>query len=192
MLMPFGSAFAINNVHIAPENLTILFFVTGVASIVIMPLVGRLSDKINKFTLFAIGSSISILMVLIYTNLGVIPLWQLLVINVILFMGIMSRMIPAGALTTAIPEMRDRGAFMSLNGSLQQMAGGIAAISAGFIVTQQSKTSPLEHYNILGIAVATVILICLFFVYRVSVLVKDQFAKKEIKTEQAVPVVVGE
>jgi hypothetical protein len=43
-----------------------------------------------------------------------------------MMMGIMSRMIPSSALTSAIPEMADRGAFMSINASLQQIAGGIA------------------------------------------------------------------
>jgi hypothetical protein len=59
-----------------------------------------------------------------------------------------------------------------VNASLQQMAGGVAALSAGLIVTQETKTSPLEHYDILGIVVSVMIVICIFFVYRVSELVK--------------------
>ena len=66
-----------------------------------------------------------------------------------LFMGIMSRMVPATALASAIPDMKDRGAYMSINSSLQQMAGGIAAVCAGLIVTQTTKTSPIEQYDIL-------------------------------------------
>ena len=187
MLMPFGSAFVINNLGIAPEHLTLLFFLTGISSIIIMPLVGRLSDKIDKFKLFTIGSIVAIVMINIYTNLPPVPLWQLISINILLFMGIMSRMIPSTTLTSAIPEMKDRGAFMSLNGSLQQMAGGIAAVSAGLIVTQKTKTSPLENYPILGIVVSVVIIICLFFVYRVSVMVKKKIATKEVTPDQ-VPV----
>ena len=61
---------------------------------------------------------------------------------------------------------------MSINSSLQQMAGGIAAIFAGLIVVQKTKTSPLEHYDTLGYVVSAVILICIYFLYRVSVLVK--------------------
>lgn len=172
MLMPFSSAFLVNNIKIPQEQLTLVFMFTGISSVIIMPIVGRLSDKIDKFKLFTIGSFLAIGMVLIYTNMPVIPLWEVVVINMILFMGIMSRMVPATALATAVPEMKDRGAFMSINSSLQQMAGGIAAVCAGLIVTQQSKTSPIEHYNILGYVVGAIILICLFFVYRVSVLVK--------------------
>jgi predicted MFS family arabinose efflux permease len=181
MLMPFGSAFLVNNVHISYNQLPITFLCTGLASIIIMPVVGKLSDRIDKFKIFAVGSFISFVMILIYTNIGTTPLWEVIAINCVMFMGIMGRMIPASALNTAIPDMRDRGAFMSINASLQQMAGGIAAVVAGMIVTQQGKTAPLEHYNILGYVVAAVILICMFFVYRVSVLVKKKFASAASK-----------
>src|SRR6185436_18093619 len=43
MLMPFTSAFIVNNVGIAQEKLPIIFFCTGISSIIIMPLIGKLS-----------------------------------------------------------------------------------------------------------------------------------------------------
>lgn len=180
MLMPFGSAYLVNNLKVPQEQLAMIFLCTGIASIVIMPLVGKLADRIDKFKLFAAGSALAIVMILIYTNLPPIPLWQIIGINMILFMGIMSRMIPAVALTTSIPEMRDRGAFMSINGSLQQMAGGIAAIAAGFIVSQPAKDAPLQNYSVLGLVVSGAIILCAFFVYRVSLVVK-----RKAKTVQA-------
>jgi predicted MFS family arabinose efflux permease len=172
MLMPFSSAYLINNLQISQEHLPVIFMATGISSLVIMPLVGRLSDRIDKFHLFAGGSCLAIIMILVYTNLSPVPLWQIIVINMIMFMGIMSRMIPAMSLTMGIPEMKDRGAFMSINSSLQQMAGGIAAICAGLIVHQPGKAAPLVHYNWLGIVVSAVIVLCIYFVYRVSELVK--------------------
>ncbi|SDL70618.1 Predicted arabinose efflux permease, MFS family [Pedobacter sp. ok626] len=172
MLMPFGSAYLINNINITQQELPMVFMFTGLASIVIMPLVGKLSDKVDKFMLFTGGSVLAIILILIYTNLGPIPLWQVVVVNMVLFMGIMSRMIPATTLTMSVPDIKDRGAFMSVNASLQQMAGGIAALSAGLIVTQETKSSPLENYDILGIVVSVMIVVCIFFVYKVSELVK--------------------
>jgi predicted MFS family arabinose efflux permease len=176
MLMPFGSAYLVNNIHISQEELFKVFMFTGLASIVIMPVIGKLSDKVDKFIVFTGGSVLAIVLILIYTNLSPVPLWQIIAINMVLFMGIMSRMIPATALTMSVPDMKDRGAFMSVNASLQQMAGGIAALSAGLIVTQKTKTSPLEHYDTLGIVVSVLTVVCIFLVYRVSVMVK----KKEL------------
>lgn len=172
MLMPFGSAYLINNIGISQAQLPMIFLATGISSIVIMPVVGRLSDRFNKFTIFSVGSFVAIVMILIYCNLPPVPMWQIMVVNVFLFMGIMSRMIPATTLTTAIPEMHDRGAFMSVNASLQQVAGGIAAVCASLIVHQPAPGAPLENYGILGLVVSAVILLCLWFVYRVSILVK--------------------
>jgi len=117
-------------------------------------------------------------MVLLYTNLGATPLWLVIIFNVLMMAGIMSRMVPAGALTTAIPVMQDRGAFMSISSSLQQIAGGIAAAFAGMIVVQKDKFSPLEHYNTLGYVVVCLSAISVYMLYRVNRLIKSRNAKK--------------
>jgi predicted MFS family arabinose efflux permease len=185
MLMPFGSAYLINNIKITQHELPVVFLTGGLASIVIMPLIGKLSDKYNKFYIFCIGSVIAIIMILIYTNLPPVPLWGIIVINMIMFMGIMGRIIPSTTLVTAIPEMRDRGAFMSINASLQQMAGGIAAVFAGLIVKQPHKTGPLLHYPVLGLVVSAAIVLCMFLIYRVSVLVKSKTSEPPVNLSPA-------
>jgi len=174
MLQPFGSAYLVNNIHISQLQLPMVFFFTGLSVLFIMPIVGKLSDKVSKFWLFTAGSILSIIMIVIYTNLDPIPLWEVVVINMILFMGIMSRMIPATTLNTAIPEMKDRGAYMSITSSLQQIAGGIAAVCAGFIVHQKTKASPLENYDILGYVIAVITLCSVVLMWRVSQLVKSK------------------
>lgn len=176
MMMPFASVFLVNNIHIHHDDLPIIFLCTGIASIVIMPIVGRLSDKINKFRLFVAGSALAMAMVLVYTNLVPVPLWAIVLLNMVMFVGIMSRMVPAMSLVTAIPAMTDRGAFMSINSSLQQMAGGIAAIVAGAIVVQPAKEAALLHYPVLGLVVVGAMLVCAVFVYRVSKLATDPAA----------------
>lgn len=185
MLMPFTSAFLVNNVHIAQVDLPIIFLFTGLSSIIIMPIIGRLSDRINKMTLFTIGSLVAISMVIIYTNLTPVPIWVVIVINMILFMGIMSRMVPAMALNSAIPDMADRGAYMSINSSLQQMAGGVAAIFSGLVVIQQTKTSPIENFNILGYVMAALIIWCIYLVSRISKLVAAKGAANPQPATQA-------
>ncbi len=176
MLMPFGSAFSINNLHIHQEQLQWLYLVSGLSSVVIMPLVGRLSDKYDKYKVFFTGSVIAIIMVNIYVNLPVVSLVTLMIVNVFLFMGIMSRIVPATTLNSAIPDMADRGAFMSVCAALQQMAGGIGAFAAGLIVHQKTSSSPLENYHILGIVVSAFTVICLFLVYQVSLVVKAKLS----------------
>jgi len=181
MMMPFGSAFARNNLGISKEQLPLLFMVGGCATLIVMPLVGKLSDKIDRFKLFAIGCLWMMATVLVYTHLSVTPLWIVMIFNIAMMIGIMSRMVPASAIMTSVPEMKDRGAFMSINGSLQQIAGGIAAAVGGMIVIQKTKTSPLEHYDTLGYVVVSITLLSIFMIYRVS-----EMIKKKVQTEQAV------
>ncbi len=174
MLMPFTSAFLVNNVLIPQKNLPLIFLFTGLSSIIIMPIIGRISDKIDKFKLFTIGSLIACVMIVIYTNLTPVPIWLVIIINMVLFMGIMSRMVPATALSSAVPDMIDKGAYMSVNSSLQQMAGGLAAIFAGLVVSQPSKTGPIENFNVLGFVMVGLILWCVYLMSRVSKIVKSK------------------
>ncbi|NHA03982.1 MFS transporter [Mucilaginibacter sp. HC2] len=174
MMMPFGSAFAINNLGLTNGQLPILFMVAGLSSLAIMPLVGKLSDKMSKFKIFTIATIWMMLMCVLYTNLGVTAFPLVILYNILMMMGVMSRMIPSSALTSAIPDMADRGAFMSINSSLQQIAGGVAAAVAGMIVTQQGKGAPLQHYNIVGYVIVVISIITILLMRRVDNLIKKK------------------
>jgi predicted MFS family arabinose efflux permease len=185
MMMPFGSAFAINNLQITQHQLPIIFLVSGLSTLIIMPLIGKLSDRIDKFKIFAIASAWMIIMVILYTNLGATPLIMVIILNILMMAGIMSRMIPSQALITGIPVMQDRGAFMSINASLQQIAGGIAAAFAGIIVIQKTKFSPLEHYNTLGYIIVCISVLSVFLLSRVSSMVKNKSKEEKRQKEQS-------
>ena len=173
LMMPFGSAFAVNNLGVSQQELPLIFMLTGVSSLIVMPLVGKLSDKYNKFTIFVVGSIWAVVMTLVYTNLSVTPLYLIIILNILLFMGISSRMIPSSTLTSAIPNVQDRGAFMSINSSLQQIAGGISTMLAGLIIVQKTKDSPLENYPILGLIGSFFIILTIWFIYRVYRIVRS-------------------
>jgi predicted MFS family arabinose efflux permease len=166
-MMPWGSAFAVNNVGLSQKELPFLFMVVGVATFITMPIIGLLADKINKFQLFMWASIVMIASVLVYVELGETTLFVLIVVNIFMMGGIMARMVPSQALTSSVPELHDRGAFMSINASLQQIAGGIAAIIGGKIVWQASPSAPLMNFDLLGYVVVGVILINIYLTRRV-------------------------
>ena len=168
MIMPWGSVYAINNLKVTEEQLPILFMISGIATLLIMPFIGKLSDKIDKFKLFVIASVWMIVVVLIYANLVPVPFWVVVALNVLMMMGVMARMVPSVALVSALPELHDRGAFMSINSSLQQLAGGVAAAIGGMIVVQKDNFSPIENYDTLGLVVAVFVVVCMFMLRRVS------------------------
>lgn len=176
MLMPFSSIFLVNNVHITNEQLSIVFLFTGLSSLVMMPLIGKLSDKFDRFRIFTFASIAAAIMVVLYTHLPVMPLWSVVIFNMIFFAAIMSRMSPAMALNSMVAKPEDRGAYMSISASLQQTAGGLGALLAGLIVHQSSATSPIEHFDVLGYVAVAIFIFCIYLVSRVDVSLKQQAA----------------
>jgi MFS family permease len=136
---------------------------------------GKLADRIGKFNLFFSGTAISMAMVAIYTHLQVTPLWVVTALNIILFVGISSRMISSSALISAIPQPQDRGAFMAINSAIQQLSGGVAAALAGIIVVK-TESGYLENYPELGYVVMVSMVIALVMMY-----VVDRHVKKNRK-----------
>jgi predicted MFS family arabinose efflux permease len=177
MIMPWGSVYAINNLHVTQEQLPLLFMIAGVATLLMMPLIGKISDKINKFTIFTFASAWMIIVVVIYANLGVTSFSIVVILNVLMMMGVMARMVPSVALVSELPKLQDRGAFMSVNSSLQQMAGGIAAAIGGMIVVQKDLHSPIEHYDTLAYVVSFFVILCVIMLYRVQKIIKETKSK---------------
>lgn len=164
MLMPFGSAFSVHNLGLTMEQLPMVYMITGVVAMFAGPLMGRLSDAIGKFPVFGLSSALTLVMVLIYCNLGVTPLAVVILVNCLLFIGVSGRMIPAQALMSAVPSLPNRGAFMSVNASVQQISGGIASYAAGLIVVQ-TASGDLLHYDILGYVVGGAMMIAMALIY---------------------------
>lgn len=162
MMMPFGSAYAVNNLGVRQDQLKILFMVAGAGTLIVMPIIGRFADKVNKLTMFTVASLWMVTMVLIYTNLPDVPFIWVVIINTCMMLGVMARMVPAMAMTSALPQMQDRGAFMSINSSLQQISGGLAAAIGGLIVKQETPNSPLQHFDWVGYCMLA---ICLYNIY---------------------------
>jgi len=173
--MPFGSAFSVNNLGISLDHLPLIYMITGLCSMAAGPFIGKLSDKYGKYKLFVAGSILSVILVLIYCNLGVTPLGIVILINVILFIGITTRIVSAQALMSAVPDPADRGAFMSINSAIQQFSGAIAAGAAGLIVYQTSS-GLIENYDILAYVVVGAVIITAVMMYFI-----DKFVSQKTK-----------
>lgn len=167
MLMPFMSVFMVHNIGLPVEKLPLVYMITGAFSIVAGPLIGRASDVYGKFKVFSFGCAVTIVMVVIYTHLHFNPLWVLVVVIVLLQIGIFSRMISASALMSALPKPADRGSYMSISSSLQQMSGGVAAVVAGLIVVQTPR-GELLHFDTLGYVLVCSTLITLALMYLID------------------------
>jgi predicted MFS family arabinose efflux permease len=167
MLMPFMSAFMVHNVGLQVAQLPLVYVLVGLFSVVAGPLIGRASDSFGKFNVFSFGCAVTIVMVVIFTHLAITPLWGLVSVLVILQIGIFSRMISASALMSALPAPADRGAYMSVSSSLQQVAGGVAAVLSGSIVVESSD-GVLVHFDRVGYVLVGTTLLTLSMMYLIN------------------------
>ena len=168
MLMPFMSVFMVHNVGLPIGKLSLVYVFVGLFSVVAGPLIGRASDRFGEFNVFSLGCAITIIMGVIFTHLSTSPMWALVTALVILQTGVFSRIISASALMTALPEPPDRGAYMSISSSLQQVAGGIGSIISGMIV-YEGTDGTLLHFDRVGYVLVGTTLLTLsmmFFINR--------------------------
>ena len=179
LFMPFSSVFAVNNLGVSEEQLPFLFMCSGISSLIVMPTVGRLSDKYDKLKILAIAITWMIIMLIIYTHLGPTPFVLVVITNILMMIGVLSRGTPSSALISAVPEIEDRGAFMSMNSALQQFAGGIAAWTAGLIIYQPTPDSPIEHYPIIGYTTAVFNILSLLLMLQINRYVKNRLKNTE-------------
>ena len=82
-------------------------------------------------------------------------------------------MISSGALMSTIPTIADRGAFMSINSSIQQIGGGVASFVAGLIVVQQTD-GKLGNYPLLGWVVIASMMVALALIYWLTLHIKNK------------------
>ncbi|HUP58438.1 MAG TPA: MFS transporter [Bdellovibrionota bacterium] len=176
MLMPFSSAFCVQNLGIPLEKLPLIYLVTGLATMVAGPLVGRLADSFGKFRTFVFGSVLSAAMVILFTRLESVSVLGLMAVNSILFVGIFSRMIPSQAIMSAVPAPAMRGSFMAINSSTQQISGGIASALAGWLVVE-GPGGRIQHFDVVGNVIVGAMALTLIQVYFIARYVGEASAK---------------
>ncbi|MDF1695772.1 MAG: MFS transporter [Saprospiraceae bacterium] len=158
MFMTFYAAYCTNNLRVQLEDLPLLFGIGGVATILLSPMIGHFVDRLGKLKVFIMGTGLAMIMVGIFSFLGIVSFWTIAVLHTLLFLGITTRMISSTAIATDVPREKERGSFMALDASFQQISGGIAAASAGFMVFQLSDGS-VEGYPLLGVVVVVLMMI---------------------------------
>ena len=167
ILMTFSSAFCTNNLGVSLDDLPLLYGIAGVATFICAPIIGRLTDKYGQLNIFVIGTIMGVIVVAVFTNLGVSPLWAVIIIHTFIFLGINARSIASSALATVIPETEDRGAFMAVDASIQQAVGGLAAVAVGWIVFQ-SEDGMINNFSTLGWVVIAIMIFTIGFMYVIN------------------------
>ncbi len=167
IIVPLLSPYMVANVGFTEHQLTYIYLVGGTLTIFSAPLVGKLADKYGKHKVFTMFSYIALLPLFFITHIGVVPIYIALTLTAGFFVFSGGRMIPSMALVSSVVAPQQRGSFMSINSSFQQITTGMAAFIAGHIVTK-SVEGPLENYNWIGYIAVAASIICIVIARRLK------------------------
>ncbi|MEI7799608.1 MAG: MFS transporter [Opitutaceae bacterium] len=146
ILVPFLAPSFIANLGLNEQSeLPIVYIIGGLATAISTPIVGWLSDRMDRLRLLIYISAGAIVVTLIIMQLGPSSV-SLASLMMALFMVSMSgRYAPAMTMITNAVEARYRGGFMSINSALQLAANAAASMLAGWFITRDS------HGHFLGL-----------------------------------------
>ena len=129
--LSYFTIYLVNNLGVRNTDLGYIWVCGGVATLLTMNLVGRLSDRFGKLLLFRIFAALTIIPVLVITNLPPVHMVVVLAATTFFMVASSGRMVPAVAMVTASSLPRYRGSFLSINSSIQQTAMGLAPCAVG-------------------------------------------------------------
>lgn len=167
LVVPFISPTFVGNLGIEPENISLVYLAGGCATFFTSRAVGKLADRFGKRQVFRAAALASLLPVLFMTHLPQLPLWALIVFFPFFMVTTNARMIPMQALLTTVPEPHRRGAFMSVNSAVQQIAVGTGAWVGGLMLTT-SGNGHISGYGINGWVSVATICVAMWWVARVQ------------------------
>ncbi len=148
-VFPMLNPYLVNNVGLAEKQLPWVYVAGGALTLLTAPIVGRLADQYGKLPVYCAIAPGSAFLMLVITHLPPAPIQLVVMIFGGLMMCNVGRMIAAMAMVTSSVEPRRRGAFLSVNSSVQHVASGIGAYFGGAIVTQTAK-GRIEHFGTVG------------------------------------------
>ncbi len=152
-VIPYIALYLTSNVGIDNSYISLVYLCGGIATLMSSRWIGHLADQFGKVRVFKILAIVSLIPLIVTTNLPQVPLWVVLINSTAFFILISGRMIPAMAMVSQLVEAKMRGTFMSLIGSVQMLASGVASVVAGMVVTI-GVDGKLDHYNLVGYGAA--------------------------------------
>ena len=153
MIAPFATVFSIHNLGVPAQKIPLLFMASGLVGLIAGPLLGRLADAVGKFKVLTVSTALHLCYIIWFTHLGPSPLWLVFAAQCTFAVLLSGRISSTAALVSAVPAPPDRGAYMSVSSSMQQLSGGVASWIAGLVVIT-GPSGEITNYHILGWIIA--------------------------------------
>jgi predicted MFS family arabinose efflux permease len=165
-IIPFLSPYMVANVGFTENDLLYIYLFGGIISIFTSAIIGKLADKFGKLRVFTILLFLSLIPILIVTNLGKTPIGMVLFVTTLFFIFAGGRMIPATAIVLSTAPPQSRGAFMSIRSAVQQLGAGVAGIIAGLIITEHPDGT-YGNYQYVGFIAVFTSLLSLYLIRKI-------------------------
>jgi len=149
-IIPYIAGFMQKNNGITDAQLPIIYLAGGIATIVTSPIMGYLTDRLGSVKVYTWLSILTILPFILVTYEFTKNFPLLMLFTTLFFIFVSGRMVPAMALLNNTVNPSLRGTFMSLNGSVQQLAMSMGAIAASFMISAPPG-QPMRNYFWVGI-----------------------------------------
>jgi len=150
LVIPFIPSYLEFNKGFTKLQIPLILLCGGLTSFAAAIYLGRFSDKKGKLPIFLWSVFISLFLVFILTNMPSMNILGVLLFFGLLFMVVTSRIVMAQSMISNVVSQNQRGSFMSVNGSMQQLGQGMASLVAGAIVKTNKATHQLSNYNWVG------------------------------------------
>lgn len=180
-IIPFISAYLVKNIGLTEQEIPYVYALGGMMTVISMPLIGRLSDKIGKMMIFRTMAIFSVIPFILLTNLSAVSIYIALFVTSLFFIGVTGRIVPAQAMLTMVVPPQSRGRFMSLSSSIQQLAAGAAAWISGKIVIE-NDLHQLKNFNYVGYFAISLTLLALLIPPIISVQQSEEKELNEVET----------
>ncbi|MGA7479410.1 MAG: MFS transporter [Azonexus sp.] len=180
-VIPYITVYAVNNVGIALQDIPFVYLLGGAATFISARLIGHWADKYGKVEVYRRVALLAMLPLLVVTHVGMLPLGIWLICSTTFFVLVSGRMIPAMAIIASAAQPKLRGTFMSLNGTVQSLAMGLATTLAGFLITLDDSGRIVGYQRVGYVAVAANVL-AIWFVSRIVMHGRDDHAGPAGKT----------
>lgn len=161
MIIPFLNPYMEFNVGFSKTQTPLIYMVGGVCAMISSSFIGKLADKHGKLKVFTICLLLSLLPIFLITNMPRIPFYYVLAVFGFWFTFSTGRNIPAQAMISTVVQPEERGRFMSLNSSFQQLFTGAASIIAGLIVFSD-EAGKIYRYHWVGYISVSIVFGCWF------------------------------
>ena len=138
-VIPFITIYLQTNVGWRSDQVFYVYLCGGIATLFSARLIGVLTDRRGKVTLFRVMAVLVIMPMVATTLTEGLPMWAVLIVSTLFFTCMSGRMIPGMAIIASCANPSLRGTFMALNSSVQSAAMGIAAFIGGSLISRDAN-----------------------------------------------------